>query len=340
MKKRILIQFVVLLSFLFLFSTSGYGINVPVGEETPGFSLMSINGELVSLDEYRGKIVVVVYWKPGQKRSLIEMDDLYDLSGKYKKKGVEVISIIPEAEDYQNVRDIISDKKIDFPVLKDKDRKIFGSYEIRVYPSTVIVNREGRTAYVIPGHPLTYMLTTEGFLRYMLGEINEEELNEILSPTKKVVDKAAVIAERKYNLALNFAESGLMELAAMTAKGSLKAKDDFAKSHILLGFLYLEMDESDNAVMDFKKALELTPMSKDAMTGLGAALIRKDDINGAIEVLSKAVQLNPYPQRTYYELGKAYELKGEKEMAMKLYRKAFEKASKKNLLPSKIFKCK
>ncbi|MHA2055737.1 MAG: tetratricopeptide repeat protein, partial [Candidatus Hodarchaeales archaeon] len=74
--------------------------------------------------------------------------------------------------------------------------------------------------------------------------------------------------------------------------------------------------------------------------GLGGALILKGDIDRALEILTDATVANPYPQRTYYELGRAYELKGEQDKALEMYKKAIEKIINNKILPSSIFKCK
>jgi tetratricopeptide (TPR) repeat protein len=42
---------------------------------------------------------------------------------------------------------------------------------------------------------------------------------------------------------------------------------------------------------------------------------------------------------TYYELGKAYELKGDKDESIKMYKKAIEKIIHKAVLPSSVAKC-
>ena len=69
-------------------------------------------------------------------------------------------------------------------------------------------------------------------------------------------------------------------------------------------------------------------------------MILKGDIDRAIEILDDAAVANPYPQMTYYELGKAYELKGEKDKSIEMYKKAIKKIIDKQILPSSISRCK
>lgn len=187
-----------------------------------------------------------------------------------------------------------------------------GSYGIRVYPSTVIIDREGKIAYDIPGHALDYKTRVEGTLRYMTGEIGEEQLKTILNPVLEIRDEAALAAERRYNLALRLTEARLVDHAIQVAQQSLIASPDLLKSHILLGYLFLHRDELDNALSAFRKALEIDADSSDARTGLGAALVEEGEAEQAIAVLPAVSAANPNPHMTRYELGRAYELRGKK----------------------------
>jgi tetratricopeptide (TPR) repeat protein len=305
----------------------------------PDFTLNSVVGKTVSLNEYKGKIVVLIYWETGQNRSLLALEDGKDIFKRYKKKGVQVIGLIAETENQEEIRKIIKDYEIDFPVLLDSDRQVYGDYGVRVYPSTVIIGKDGKLAYGIPGHAPTYQITLEGYLQLILGEIDKEKLKDIISPHKEVREESALKAERRYNLALKFTEARLITQAIEAVKKSMDAKPNIAKSHILLGFLFLEEKEADKALEEFNRAIELDPRSHDAKTGIGGALILKGDLDSAIEILTAAAVANPYPQMTYYELGRAYELKGEKDKSIKMYKKALEKIIKKRILPSLVSKC-
>lgn len=329
-------RLIILVLFSLLFSPFTHAIGIPVGGIAPDFTLMAIDGKTVTLKEYKGNILVLVYWETGQDRSLMALDDGKDLFKKYKAKGVRVIGIIAETENVNEVNRILREHEIDFPVLLDPERQVYGDYGIRVYPSTVVIDREGKLAYDLPGHAPIYKMTLEADLQYMLGEIDQGKLKETLSSHREIKDEAALEAERRYNLALNFTETRLFDKAIDAVKKSIEAKADIAKAHILLGFLYLNAKEADKAISHFNKAIELEPLSHDAMTGIGGALILKGELDRAIEILNKAAVANPYPQMTYYELGRAYELKGDKDNALGMYKKAIEQIIHKQILPTSL----
>jgi peroxiredoxin/predicted negative regulator of RcsB-dependent stress response len=327
------------LLLIFLLLNPAHAISIPLGGDAPEFSLKSIENKTISLNKYRGKIVVLIYWRTGQERSIRALRDGQDVFMSYGKKGVVVIGLTAESDKVDVIKKIIDENNIQFPVVLDPDRQVYGNYGIRVYPTTVLIDKEGKLVYDLPGHAVTYKNALEGHLKYLLGEIDEKTMEEMVSPHRQRKDESELLALRRYNLALKFTEARLIDQAIDAVEESIAAKPDYVKSHILFGFLLLEQKKADKAIEEFETALRLDPLSHDAKTGLGGALILKGEIDRAIDVLNEALIANPYPQMTNYELGRAYELKGEKDKAIEMYKKAMEKMIRKKILPSLISTC-
>ncbi len=332
-------RFILLFIVALLFSSVSDAISIPLGDAAPDFTLSSVEGYSVSLSEHKGSAVVLIYWRTEHKRSLQALKDGNDLMGSMKKKGVQIISIIAGSDDRDKAVAMLKDQKIDIPVLIDSKRQFYSDYGIRVYPTTMIIDKEGILVKDIPSHPLSYKKLLNGHLSKALGEVDEAGLEKMMDTHTEKTDPATLEADRLYNLATKFTKTGLYDMAVNTAKKSVDVKPDMAKSHTLLGFLYIETEEADAALESFTKAVELDPNSKEAQTGLGGALVMKGEADQAIEVLKPATKANPYPQMTYYELGKAYELKGDADKASKMYKRAIEKIIHKLILPSSIARC-
>ena len=317
---------IVVFSLLLSLVIPAHAVSVHYKTDAPQFTLSSTDGEKVSLREYKGDIVVLIYWDTEQDYSLEALDNCRDLFNAYKGRGVKFIGLIADTEDVHKARKIIKDYGIDFPVLIDSNRHVFSSYGISVYPTTIIIDRGGMYFHDIPGYAVTYETKLVGYIRHMLGEIDERELLELISLQKKVKAKSEseLSAERNYFLALKFTEEGLINHAIVSAESSIESKPDISRTHILLGFLFLEIKETELALQEFQRALELEPGSNDAKTGLGKAYILQGNVDVAIDVLTAAVKANPNPQTAYYELGRAYEIKGEKDKASEMYKKAID----------------
>ncbi len=331
--------FMVICSLMLLYFVPAFAIDISPGMTAPGFSLRSIEGKEVSLNQYKNSVVILIYWKSNQIRSLLALQDGQDIADRFKDRNVQVIGLTAEVGAGGAISTTLIEKGINFPVLIDPDRKVFGDYGIHAYPSTVLIDRGGQIVYTLAGHALTYKHTLEGHIQYVLGEIDEKTMKEMVSPRNENTAESILIAHSEYNLALTFTEDGHFDLAVDAVKRALKAKGDMAESHVLLGFLYIEKNEAQKAFAEFSEALKLNPHSHDARTGLGAALILKGDIENAIEVLTDALSTNPYSEMTYYELGRAYEMKGENSKSKEMYKRALQKIVRKKVLPSSVSRC-
>jgi tetratricopeptide (TPR) repeat protein len=332
---------ILLLLFILSPLVSASAIEVETGDVAPDFTLSTLDGKTFSLNGSRDNVVVMMYWRVDQNRSLKALEQMKIIDNSYADKGVTVISIVADTADHEKVNSTLKEKAVQFPALIDIDRRVYGDYGIRVYPSTVIIDREGKVFHTIPGFAVTFRMRLDGYIRHALGEIDDDQLQDVISPKRRsLAGKETLTAERKYNLAVLFAESRLIDQAIEAAKGSLAASPDVAKVHILLGFLYLDQQENEKAEEEFQKALELEPGSHDAQAGLGGVMIEKGEIESAIEILKEAARTNPKPQFAYYELGRAYERSGEKDRAIEMYKKAVDKIINKNIPPSSVTPCK
>ncbi|KPK30587.1 MAG: hypothetical protein AMK70_13845, partial [Nitrospira bacterium SG8_35_1] len=292
----------IIFSILLFFSHVSNALSISSGETAPPFTLSSSEGKTLSLSSYKGKVTVIIFWRTDQKRSLLALQDAQNILGNLKGKDVSVISVIGEKETMDEAKKILADNSMDFPLLIDSDRQMYGDYGIRVFPTTMVIDKEGLLVDSIPSRPASYRLKLNGYIRKALGEIDEAGLDSLLHPQKEVTDGDMLEATRLYNLSLKFVDMRMYDQAIESAANSIKAK------------------QADKALTAFDRALELTPESHDAQTGRGSALLMKGDVDSAIKILDKAALANPYPQKTYYELGKAYEIRGDKDKAVEMYK--------------------
>jgi tetratricopeptide (TPR) repeat protein len=338
--------YILCLQFLFIcllvvtLSSSSYPINIARGVTAPDFSLSTIDGHPLSLSDFKDKLIVFIYWRPDQKRSILAIKEGQDIFTQYKDKQVQVLGLISDDENKDAVNKILNDNKIEYPVLIDSNRQVYGVYGIRVYPMTVIIDKTGKIVYDLPGHSLNYKNALEGHVRHILGEIDDKELQAMVSPHNIYIDPSLLKAHRRYNLALKFVELRFFDQAIGIVEKSIEAEKDYAPSHLLLGYLYLNANDSEKAFEEFNIALELDSSLHDAKTGLGATLVLKGEVDLAIGLLNKAAEGNPNPEMTYYELGKANELKGDKNLALEMFKKSADNLMENWILPSYIPECK
>lgn len=105
-------------------------------------------------------------------------------------------------------------------------------------------------------------------------------------------------------------------------------KPEDATAHLDLGYAYTALDQRDNAILEYRKAIELDPKMADAYRNLGLALLRSQPAE-AVEPLRKYVELRPGEGQPRFLLGLALEGSGQYAAAIEQFQ-AGETAGPKN----------
>lgn len=92
-------------------------------------------------------------------------------------------------------------------------------------------------------------------------------------------------------------------------------KEEQAEKHFRQGFSHQDQGDLDQAIEEYKRAVELNPNHLKAYMNLGVVYMRQEKYDQAIEEFSAVVKLNYYHANAHYNLGYIYILKGEKEKA-------------------------
>lgn len=117
-----------------------------VGEKAPDFTLQTLDGEEVSLADYKGKKVMINFWAtwcPPCKAETPHLVNYYN--EKAKKENVEILSInaMSTESKSENVGKFIKEYKMEFPVLIDARGELIKQYEVMNFPTSFFVNTKG-----------------------------------------------------------------------------------------------------------------------------------------------------------------------------------------------------
>lgn len=111
------------------------------GQAAPVFALTDDRGHPVSLDEYRGRVVVMNLWASWCPPCRAEMPDLQRLSQTYR--GRIAIVGVNEGESPDRARAFAQALHIAFPIWIDDQQRYGRVYAALGLPTTVIVGRDG-----------------------------------------------------------------------------------------------------------------------------------------------------------------------------------------------------
>jgi len=125
-------------------SCSSFGVQRPQEKkEAPAFSLNDLDGKQVSLSDFRGKPVLIVFWATWCDTCKEEMPVLEKFS-QGKRDQLMILFITIDGERKTRAQKIINQNKITLPVLLMLEEKVMDQYGVRGWvPQTYLVDQEG-----------------------------------------------------------------------------------------------------------------------------------------------------------------------------------------------------
>ena len=114
----------------------------------PGFSLTDMDGEKHTLDDYRGKVIMLNLWATWCPPCLREIPSMESIFQDLKDKGFVVLAV-NQFETPDHVFAYMGQLSVypTFPVLFDRDSKVSELYGVKGLPTTLLINKQGQVAY-------------------------------------------------------------------------------------------------------------------------------------------------------------------------------------------------
>jgi peroxiredoxin len=132
-----------------------------IGNLAPDFTLQTINGQGISLNESRGKTVLLNFWVNSCPACVDEMPYFQTVLDEQAQDEL-VILVINCGESSQTVKNVADDLKLTFPMLLDPDGKVCTAYK--------------------HGAPTTFLIDSNGIIRAIKDDVfeNAEEIKSML----------------------------------------------------------------------------------------------------------------------------------------------------------------
>jgi peroxiredoxin len=125
----------------------------------PDFTLMTPEGEAVTLSELRGRAVLLNLWATWCPPCRAEMPAIQKLYDEYKDAGFTVLAVNMTYQDDPNaVTPFFQEYGLTFPLLLDITGEVGAKYELRSLPSSFFIDRTGTIKEVVIGGPMSEAL--------------------------------------------------------------------------------------------------------------------------------------------------------------------------------------
>lgn len=124
---------------------------VAISDDAPDFTLKSLEGSNLRLEEYRGQVVLLNFWASWCGPCRQEMPLLDRLHHRYEDTGFAVLGVNVEGE-AAPAQEIVDAINVTFPILIDDGQQVSQMYNLQAMPSTVVIDRDGVVRYIHLGY--------------------------------------------------------------------------------------------------------------------------------------------------------------------------------------------
>ena len=117
----------------------------------PDFSFTSAQGEYISMDELRGKVILLDFWGTWCPPCRESLPSLRDLNKHYAKEKSFVMISVSVHDQEDQWRDFTTKNQMVWPQAFDRDSKIQRVFQVTRFPTYILIDHEGIIRYRVSG---------------------------------------------------------------------------------------------------------------------------------------------------------------------------------------------
>ena len=113
-----------------------------IGGRAPDFELNSLDGQTISLSDFRGKPVLLNFWASWCGPCVFEMPFLQEIYDEWSGKGL-ILLAVNIGESSSKVKEFLQKHNLSLPVLLDTKKVAAQKYNIAGIPTTFFIDKDG-----------------------------------------------------------------------------------------------------------------------------------------------------------------------------------------------------
>lgn len=120
----------------------------------PDFTLQDASGKRYTLSDFKGRVVLLNFWATWCPPCRAELPDMDKVARSLDPDEAVLLTItLPggREKDPSGIEAFVREKDYELPVLFDMDGAVFEAYQIRAFPTTYVIDAEGRLYGVAQG---------------------------------------------------------------------------------------------------------------------------------------------------------------------------------------------
>jgi peroxiredoxin len=126
-------------------------IRPPKATAAADFTVATLGGEPIRLRDQRDTVVFLNFWATWCPPCREEMPSMERLSQRFRGRGLTMIAVSIDSAPVSEVARFVTSLRLTFTIGLDPKLQVAERYGVRALPTTVLIDRHGRTAAVALG---------------------------------------------------------------------------------------------------------------------------------------------------------------------------------------------
>jgi peroxiredoxin len=139
------------------------------GQPAPNFKVVTTSGQPISLENYRGYVLVIDFFATWCIPCRTSIPHLVEMNRKYGKQGLQVLGLSADEDGEKDVRDFAGQYRINYPLALSGD-EAQADYGIRSVPVMFVIDKKGKLAEIYRGFSDEVARSMEQLVKRLLAE--------------------------------------------------------------------------------------------------------------------------------------------------------------------------
>ena len=140
----------------------------PPNTTTPKIEWLDSENNTVSLEDFRGRVVLLNFWATWCAPCVVEMPDLDALQKKYGRSGLEVVAISLNEEGLEEIKPFFEEHGLKYLEIYHGGMVPAQEFAVHTLPSTYLIGRDGMLVGYVPGFARWQTLALEKHIQATL----------------------------------------------------------------------------------------------------------------------------------------------------------------------------
>ncbi len=160
-------------------------------DPAPEFKVITLDAKLLSLADYKSKVVLLNFWATWCGPCRAEVPDLVELQNKYQNQ-LQIIGLVVDDDDQEAIKKFVDQFGINYPVAIATDALRLEYGGIPALPTSFVLDAEGRVVQKHEGlrDPVLYEVEIRSLLALPIGNVKVETFEDTGQIFLKHADRA------------------------------------------------------------------------------------------------------------------------------------------------------